>query len=518
MPAIVLAAVLMAGCTGSTDATDTGAEPVARDGADGTAAYVPSTLPLDEELRELEPAPCPDPTTPTERITCSTLVLAEDRSAPDARQVELPVLQLSPAGGPLGGPPLVYLHGGPGAGVTRSWATWLSLVDGLGRDVVLYDQRGAGAATPLLACPEHAEAFADVLGRPRSWSSDRELIADALARCHERLREQGVGLDHYDTPTSTQDLEQLRRALGVESMTLVGSSYGTRLALDYTRTYPEHVASLVLDGVDPPGTGGPAHDRQLPESAIDALVQACRVDAGCAAGGEDLEVALEQAAMRLDREPVRIEAPSADGSTSTSVLVDGDALVAGVVAAMYDTELITLIPSVLRSMAQGDDSVLGSVGARLGPALSSSSIATMTSVNCADHGRRALDDEGAAALDADPGRASLVVLSGSDSFCDVWSVDTVADGFGTLDPASFDGVSVLVVTGELDPVTPAAPARRLATALDAQLVEVARGGHSPLLVDRCAMVRLGTFLADPDAQPPECESNPAPFSPGAPGR
>ncbi|TVR87244.1 MAG: alpha/beta fold hydrolase [Saprospirales bacterium] len=57
----------------------------------------------------------------------------------------------------------------------------------------------------------------------------------------------GVDLNHYNNRTIVQDLEDLRKSLGVEEWNLLGISYGTRLAQTYMRDYPEGLRSVVLD-------------------------------------------------------------------------------------------------------------------------------------------------------------------------------------------------------------------------------------------------------------------------------
>src|SRR5258705_373224 len=43
------------------------------------------------------------------------------------------------------------------------------------------------------------------------------------------------------------DLEDLRAALGADKLTLLGVSYGTKVAGEYARRFPQHTAGLVLD-------------------------------------------------------------------------------------------------------------------------------------------------------------------------------------------------------------------------------------------------------------------------------
>ncbi len=474
-------AAVAAGCSNSEPEGPT--PPGAPTTTEGAAVAAPPAL---------EAASCPDPGIPIDRIDCSVLVLPEDRDDPDGPQVELPVLVVNPEGSTGDdAASVVHLHGGPGASGVASWATWLSLVDGLGTPVVLYDQRGAGEAVPSLDCPEHDTARLDVLGNPSGWDRDRDRIATALRDCHDRIVEEGIALEHYDTPTSSADLDDLRRALGADELRLVGSSAGSRLALHYARTQPGHVAALVLNGVDEPGTGGPTLDRTLPEQAVARFVEFCaRTDC---ADGRDASTLVDEAAAVLDDAPRELAVPATPSTAATTLTVDGDLLRAGLVAALYDSAVIPLIPTALGALAAGTPFGLDAVGVQLVTTFGSTASGATMSVNCADHGVSALDDAATAAQD--PGAWRAVVLNSHDTFCDAWPVPPVGGDFGEPVSAAEVSMPVLVVSGELDPVTPVEPAQELADRLDAPHVVVPAGGHAPLLSSGCALDALGQFLA-----------------------
>lgn len=99
-------------------------------------------------------------------------------------------------------PPLVFLHGGPGA---NSYS--FSVLEGPRLEpalrIVYFDQRGSG----------HSE-------RPASRD--------------------------YAMSTLVSDIEGLRAALGVRQIALMGHSFGGVLALEYAARYPEHVSHLIL--------------------------------------------------------------------------------------------------------------------------------------------------------------------------------------------------------------------------------------------------------------------------------
>ncbi len=102
------------------------------------------------------------------------------------------------------GVPVVFLHGGPGAGVSPYHRRFF---DPARYRIVLFDQRGAGRSTP-----------------------------------HADLRDNTTG--HL-----VEDIERLREHLGFESWTVFGGSWGSTLAIAYAITHPERVDALVLRGV-----------------------------------------------------------------------------------------------------------------------------------------------------------------------------------------------------------------------------------------------------------------------------
>ena len=110
--------------------------------------------------------------------------------------------------GPASGEPVVFLHGGPGEG-SQTFAKFAGpALEGRLRMVYL-DQRGSGRSA-----------------RPK----------DAAAYSIDRL---------------VEDVEALRRELGVERISLIGHSFGTVLALEYAARYPGRVSRVVLAAAVP---------------------------------------------------------------------------------------------------------------------------------------------------------------------------------------------------------------------------------------------------------------------------
>lgn len=113
------------------------------------------------------------------------------------------VLHVEESGNP-DGVPVLFLHGGPGAGCPPQARCFF---DPEYYRIVLFDQRGAGRSTP------HA-------------STDNNTLDDLLG-----------------------DIDTILAALGIERCLLFGGSWGATLALAYAERHPERVLAMVLRGV-----------------------------------------------------------------------------------------------------------------------------------------------------------------------------------------------------------------------------------------------------------------------------
>jgi len=107
------------------------------------------------------------------------------------------------------GKPVVFLHGGPGAG-TSPWHR--RFFDPERYRIILLDQRGCGRSTPHAADPD-------------------------------------ADLRHNTTWHLVADIELLRKNLGIEQWQVFGGSWGSALALAYAEAHPQAVTEIVLRGI-----------------------------------------------------------------------------------------------------------------------------------------------------------------------------------------------------------------------------------------------------------------------------
>jgi pimeloyl-ACP methyl ester carboxylesterase len=136
---------------------------------------------------------------------------------------------------------LVWLVGGPGEpGVGLTAVIARQFDPAVLRDyrLVLFSPRGTGAGA--LRCPQLQQVMNEV-----------ELTVPSASVVHACARSIGDQRRFYTTADTVADLDALRQALRVGTLTLDGASYGTFVAERYAITHPDRVSRLVLDSAVP---------------------------------------------------------------------------------------------------------------------------------------------------------------------------------------------------------------------------------------------------------------------------
>ncbi len=99
---------------------------------------------------------------------------------------------------------VIVNHGGPGAGC---WSTYARYFNPEQYRIILYDQRGAGKSQPTSS------------------------------------------LQDNQTDYLIEDIETLRKKLGLDKVVVFGGSWGATLSLLYAQAYPENISGLILRGI-----------------------------------------------------------------------------------------------------------------------------------------------------------------------------------------------------------------------------------------------------------------------------
>jgi pimeloyl-ACP methyl ester carboxylesterase len=251
-------------------------------------------------------------------FTCGDLSVPLNPFGPAAGHLSLQV-GMSPGAAPRG--VLLFLTGGPGQpGVPFLLRISHRLGPALtGYRLVIFDQRGTGAGA--LNCP----ALQDSMG-----ASD--LTVPAAAAVRACAADVGSRRRYFATADTVADIEALRRALGVRTLTLDGVSYGTYVAEQFALAYPREVARLVLDSVVPDANVDPLQLANMRDSAR-VLRSVC-------------------AAQHCEFDPAQ------DAATVVRRYHDGPALLDMLVALSVGDPSFGGVPAALHSAAAGQPAAL----------------------------------------------------------------------------------------------------------------------------------------------------------------
>lgn len=178
-----------------------------------------------------------------------SFLVPEDRNDPNSRLISIGFVRFRSTN-PNPGAPIIYLAGGPGGsgiGTARGPRQPIFLALRAVADVIALDQRGVGWSNQLPRCRAPAAMpTAPVLGEASLTAYYRQ----TLTQCVGQWRAAGASINGYTTVQSADDVEDLRRALGVPRINLWGISYGTHLAFAILRQYPQSVERVVLSSAE----------------------------------------------------------------------------------------------------------------------------------------------------------------------------------------------------------------------------------------------------------------------------
>lgn len=369
---------------------------------------------------------------------CGWMEAAENPDDPGGRKIQVRVARV-PARGRVSEPdPLVFFAGGPGQSATESWPIVGHALTKLNetRDILLVDQRGTGQSNAL-KCPQMELDDALAL----DW--------DELGRTTQECLDSLDGDPRFYTTTiAMHDIDAARAALGYEQVNLFGGSYGTRAAQVYLRLFPERVRSVVLDGVVPQTLAlGTEHARKL-DQAIFRVLEACDTDPLCGEAFPDTAGKLTTLARELEENPVDITVIHPTTGKPFPLTFNGEVLSTSLRFLTYSSDTQAMLPLLIFEAATelrfdrlASQMLIAATGLQ-----QSISQGMELSVMCA---------EDYPLFPAEPVPNDYLmgnIMEKSVQIqCGIWPRGAVPENFH--DPVSAD-VPVLLLSGELDPVTP----------------------------------------------------------------
>jgi pimeloyl-ACP methyl ester carboxylesterase len=356
----------------------------------------------------------------------------------------------------------------------------------LDHDLVFVDQRGTGDSGAVKCKDISTPAF--------------------VAECAAKLGDKRA---FFNTTETALDLEDLRAKLGVDKLTLLGISYGTKVAGEYARRFPQHTAGVVLDS--PVSTDQLDGTFELRQVAMPRMLRDACAKAPCRRSVPDPAGALRDAVVRLQRAPLKGPFVLKSGRAKTESL--SEATLYGALLTGDESPLIRVfLPAAVQSVAKGDAAPLLHLEALLagGGSIDEEDTginsARLLATSCIesklpwtpDSPVAGREDAWHAYLAANgtpfaPFKPETVAPFSVAALCTAWPPTPKPAGV----PAAGPDVPVLVLSGRSDLRTPQEDARRIAAQYPAaRFLSVPDVGHSVFTSDLsgCALEAVEAFV------------------------
>lgn len=274
----------------------------------------------------------------------------EDRRIPGSRRIRLGYVRfVSTARNP--GPPIIYLAGGPGGSGPRTamgprFPIFMAL-RAVG-DVIALDQRGVGLSSTIPDRPTTTPLPAMTHAGMTAW------YREETQKAWIDWTRAGIAMSGYNTEQNADDIEDLRRHLGVDKVNLWGISYGTHLALSVLKRHPNsigRVALASLEGQDQT-IKRPAHIDMF----LDRVDQLMGADPAVRAAIPDMPALMRRVHERYEANPVTVALAAENGTVDMQMGGFGIQYMASAMVA--NPPSLSMLPKIYQALDAGKTDVL----------------------------------------------------------------------------------------------------------------------------------------------------------------
>ena len=442
-------------------------------------------------------------------VICGFLVVRADRSDPSSPTLRLAVATFKTPSSRPAPDPIIFLQGGPGGRVLQDFAPLviqhqLDLQTQFGNhDLIMIDQRGTGYSQPSLQCSEIValQFMTDLNVTPTQAVA---LQNKAIADCYTRLTGQGINLSDYTTLSDAADIHDLIHVLGYSQVDLYSVSYGTRLALEIMRSFPQHIRSVILDSTVPAQLKLLTNIPVSTARVFNVFFKGCAADVFCGTHYPQLDSVFYSLVTNMNAHPITFQTQDPDNGKTYTVLFHGDDLVNLLFLSFYVTQAIPLLPGMIFQVQRGDYSHLLSrlYGILVLSGADAVSWGMYYSVECAEDVDLLTTQDLATAAQAYPPQIrtdQLISLEGEIGGCQSWNVKKAAPSEASPVASS---IPTIILEGEYDPITPPSNGDLAEKTLSHSYAFLFPGtGHGAFLFDDCPTKIVLAFESDPSQKP-----------------
>ena len=430
-------------------------------------------------------------------LDCGYVTVPERHDQPGGATIRLPVAILRATTESPYPDPLFLAQGGPGGDAFEVFPLLVSQsAQQLNRDLVIFNQRGTRYAEPSLMCQESFEISAEILSLSDAESDARSL--QALSECFERLVNEGIDLSAYNSLENAADVEAIRRALGYEDFNFYGVSYGTLLGLHLMRTQPEHLRSVILDGVLPPNVNFIPNVAANTDRVFTKIIETCANDPYCDSEYPNLELRFFDLVRSLNESPLTIPIRDPETGKRAKARLDGNALVDVLFNAFYLPDSYAIFPKLVANLEAGDYTFIEGIWPLFAFDRSISE-GMYHSVICAEDADFDLSDANVSEIRPYFAEGAQGEMQSYLDACAIWQVEQLPS---SVDNSVTSDIPSMLFSGYYDPITPPEFADVAAQNLSRAYRFVdPTGSHGVAFDNECTTDILSQFLENPDRTP-----------------
>jgi pimeloyl-ACP methyl ester carboxylesterase len=415
-----------------------------------------------------------------EQVLCTSYEVYENRDSHTGRRIPLHIAVLPALKNRVAPDALFALAGGPGQAATSfgAFADTVFQKVRAERDIVLVDQRGTGRSNPL-----RCEMEMDGIPLSVQKVSPSEKARECLAKLDADPR-------YYSSFAFAGDLDEVREALGYSQIDLWGGSYGTRAALVYMKLYPDRVRTAVLDGVAPYTNKLPLYEARDAQRSLNLVFERCRQDKECRTAFPDVRERFETLLSKLEKSPARVRVHNPRTGDATEITVTREDFASGMRALLYVPAFDQLIPLVIKNASDGNFEPLVALAKEMSRDSSETmSIGLTFSVLCSEDMARITPQEERLATSGTFLRDGSFKLFSE--VCSLWPRAQLPPHFDAQPELQ---TPTLLLSGELDPVTPPTWAEQAAAHLPNSLQVVVPGAAHGVSAYGCMPDVIASFV------------------------
>ncbi len=494
---LIVAALVVTGCTSGS------ASPTTR--ATSTSVTVtPSKSATASSGSSPEPlgwASCTDPAATDPTLTCATLKVPLDYAKPGGTTIALALVKY-PASGKRKGA-VLFNPGGPGGSgfqyIASGGATVSSSLGLTDFDLIGFDPRGVDRSGGIRCLSDTEQDTYAYLDDTPDTPAEQQLLDDAqTAFAKACATKYGDTLQYYSTANTARDMDAIRSAIGDDTISYLGVSYGTYLGAVYASLFPQRVRAMVLDSAfEPSGdTIEQQYTTQLGgfEHALDDWITYCQSDSTCEFHSDDVGAAWDTLRQQLDDHPLTAK----DGRIGNQAVLEQ-----ATEQSLYSKSDWPVLGSALTQAAKGDPAGLFRLADSYSQRDANGHYSTIQQSNAIISCASGIESE----TPADPAALAAKLRALAPRLGKTITAKELAKGDGCrelmpaqkIDTLTYAGSApVVVIGGKNDPATPFRWAEETVKHMgtDATLVTYTGEGHGQLLVSSCVTNIEAKVLTD----------------------